>query len=290
MPFPLSEMSFGGTYALIITLNNAMRIYRVTPIYGRIFYVADLGIFLLDEEYRYILNNRAEVYFFTQKGCNPLSLKALVDIVDKLKVENPPRKELELKDLALFVDKIRKVEIQKNLIQRLQSDPNTPMTDADLQTMLADGSFDYTVEKMSQMAKPKSDKAEFEEATINWLNAYFKEDVVSRFYLMMREITDDKFKLKESKLVHNIMPLQTTTGKKNIALVIINNSRIEVDPTVKVEMNYNEGIYELKTKKYGTFKIREAKTRYKYGRQNIFIVMVDTTKKVEKKQEDKIAA
>lgn len=270
---------------MIITLNNAMRIYRVTPIYGRIFYVADLGIFLLDEEYRYILNNRAEVYFFTQKGCNPLSLAALVDITKNLEKEK--RKELDLRDLALFVDKIRKVEVQKNLITSLQKmdDPEKA-----IQEMLADGSFDYTVEKMTQMSKPKPDAVKFDEKTINWLNAYFKEDVVSRFYLMMREITDDKFKLKESKQVHNIMMLQSTTGKKNLALIIINNSRIEVDPSVKVEMNYDKGIYELKTKKFGTFEIKEAKTRYKYGRQNIFIVMVDTTKKIEKKQEDKITA
>lgn len=277
-------MSFGGTYAMIITLNNAMRIYKVTPIYGRIFYVADLGIFLLDEEYRYILNNRAEVYFFTQKGCNPLSLAALVDITKQLDAEK--RKELDISDLALFVDKIRKVEVQKNLIKNLQQ-----MTDPEkaIEDMLADGSFDYTVEKMTQMAKPKPN-TKFDEKTVNWLNAYFKEDVVSRFYLMMREITDDKFKLKESKLLHNYMPLQPTTGKKNLAIIIINNSRIEVDPSVKVEMNYDKGIYELKTKKYGIFEIREAKTRYKYGRQNIFIVMVDTTKKVEKKQEETIKA
>src|SRR5581483_2862566 len=82
----------------------------------------------------------------------------------------------------------------------------------------------------------------------------------------------------DSPSVKNIFPIQKTTGKKNIALIVVNNSRIEIDASARVEMDYDKGYYVLHTKDYGDFDIIEAKTRYKYGRQNIFMVMVDTGK------------
>jgi len=180
MPFPIAEMNTGGTYAIIITMNNAVRVYKVAPIYGRIIYVADLGFFLLDEEYRYIFNNKSEAYIFTQKGCNPISAAALLDVAQYLK-NTGPRKELEIRDLALFVDKIRKVEVQKNLIKTLQIDPNNAMDDKALVQMLNVGSFDYTVEKMTQKSKPKPSETGLGDKTIDWLNAYFKEDSLASF-------------------------------------------------------------------------------------------------------------
>lgn len=287
MPFPLSELQVGGTFAFIITLDNQLRVYRVTPIYGRIFYVPDLGFFLLDEEYRYILTNgKCEIYIYNQKGCNPLSAASVNEI--KRHLVNEGKKHLDMKDLALYVDKIRKVEVGKSIIQRLKSDPNHVITDEELSAVLHDASFDFTVEKLTELSRPRSN-AKLSEQAISWLNSYFKEDVVSRHYLLMREITDTKYKMKESKRVTGALSyFGPTAGKKNIALIVINNSRIEVDTKVKVEMNYEKGFYELATRKYGIFEIREAKTRYKFGRQNVFVVMVDTANMIPASLSEKL--
>lgn len=141
--------------------------------------------------------------------------------------------------------------------------------------MIDDGSLEFTASKLTSLQK-NIDQRGLKAETVTWLNSYFREDKVPQFYLNMRMMTDEKFKLPESQPVRNFMLLQGTTSKKNIALIILNNSRIEVDPNVKVEMDYSKGYYVLHTKDYGDFDIIEAKTRYKYGRQNIFMVMVDT--------------
>jgi len=278
MPFPLSELNLGGTFAFIVTLDNQLRVYKVAPVYGRIFHVPDLGDFHLDEEYRYILTNgRAEIYFYSQKGTNPNSLQAYNELDDYAKKKE--QKCLEMRDICLFVDKFRKVEVGKAVIERLQNDPNNPITDEQLADILNDANFDFTVEKLTALSKPRPGGEGLpSENAIAWLNSYFKEDCVARLYVLMREITDEKFKMPQSKPVKGFMSyFGATAGKKNIALIVINNSRLDIDPKVKIEMNYQKGYYELLTKKYGSFDIKEAKTRYKFGRQNIFVVMVDTS-------------
>jgi len=281
MPFPLAELTYSGTYAIIITLNNHLRIHRVKPIYGRLFFVKDLGIFQLDEDYRYILG-RSEVYFFAQKGTNPISIAAFLDWQNYCRRNN--KRTLTFEDLAKHVDKIRKVEQRKRLIVELRkgnSQENMPPIDPkDLQQMEFEGTLDFQAELMSLKSTPTKKDLEvagIEEKSNIWLNGYFKEDTVSRFYLNLRQITDDKFKLPESPLVRNYLLLQSTTNKQNIAFVIINNTIIEIDAQAKLIMNPEKGHYELITRKYGVFQNIDPQTRYMYGRQRIFIVMVNTS-------------
>jgi hypothetical protein len=271
LTFPALEISHGGTFAFVITLYNQLQIYRVKPVYGRLFFTKDLGGYQLHEEYRYLLG-RGEVYIYNQKGANPLSLAAIYDCENVLKEKS--KQAFEIQDLAALVDKIGVVEAQKQLVDMIRERGNGE-ADQKLLEAINDGSLQFTAQKMTAL-KRNLDQRGLKTETIAWLNAYFSEDVVPRFYLNMRMITDEKFKLPISPVMHNFLPIQKTTGKKNIALIILNNSRIEVDANAKVEMDYDKGYYVLKTKDYGDFDIIEAKTRYKYGRQNIFIVMVET--------------
>lgn len=282
-------------FAFIITLDNRIEVIRVNPIYGRLFFVKGLGMYLLDEHYRYILTNgKAEIYFYTQLGINPISPKALLSIEGYLEHSN--RKELEMQDLALFVDKIRKVEIEKRFVTKLQQEherAGTPLTEGELQSMLLDGSLDFTVQKLNELAKPKGNE-DLDDHAQGWLNAYFKEDIISRYYLNLAQIVEQKYKLKESKRVGGgLSVFSKTQGKKNIALIVINNSRLDIEPA-KTQMNYDKGHYELITKRYDTFDIKEANTRYSFGsgigRQNIFLVMVETDHGAAKKGAEPLAA
>lgn len=253
----------------------------------------DLGVYLLDEEYRYITaNGRAEIYIYGQKGCNPISILALIDIQRYLETEQ--KKQLEIKDLTLFVDKIRQVEIGKTLIQTIKRDIENMQKQGGeglseqeqaevLRDYLKDNSFDYTVEKLTQLSRPRNESAKLSDHTIAWLNAYFKEDVVSRYYLLMRQLTDEKFKLPESREVTGAASFfSPAAGKRAIALVCINNAMIDFDVKVKVQMNNEKGHYELTTKKYDNFNIKESKARYRHGKQSIYTVLIDTkTKEAE---------
>lgn len=304
MPFPISEINMGGTFAFILTLNNQLKVIRVVPIFGRLFYVADLGFFLLHEDFRYITKNgRSEIYFFTQKGCNPISLAGIVDVKKQLDAEK--RKQLELRDLAIYVEKIRRVEIGKALIERMKADirnqqanQEAPLTEQEqmeiLNGILLDANFDYTVEKANDLARPRPESSKLNEVTIAWLNAYFNEDPVSRYYLHIRQIIDAKSKLKESKPISGALSFMgPSMGKKSIAIVCINNAVIDFDTKIKVEMNDEKGHAELKSKAYNlTLDIKDAKTRMKFGKQSLYLVMVQTSKgakpKVDEKKDDPV--
>lgn len=284
-------MRRGGTFAAIVTLNNELRVYKVAPIYGRLFFVADLGFFLLDEEHRYILENKAEFYIYDQPGTNSESITAMEEWVAYCRREKKER--LDFKDLAMFVDKIRRVELKKELKKQLLTDPEAKATPNDILEMDIDGTLDYMVETQMVLTKPDLAKFGVSESAVAWLNSYFKEEVTSRYYLQMRQITDEKSKLKESKTVTPLASYMTPIGnKKNIALVIINNALVKVDVKVKVEMNYDKGCYVLQTSDYGSFDIKDAKSRMKCGRQNVYAVLVDTAQKPKPtpKDAEKIAA
>lgn len=267
-----------------------MRIHRIKPIYGRLFFVKDLGIFQLDEDYRYILG-RSEVYFFAQKCTNPISIAAFVNWQQYAKRHN--KRTLDFSDLAKFVDKIRKVEEKRLILMQLRQgnaqENIAPVDNKIIAEMLFEGSIDYQSEKASSRDMPSKEELKqegLEERSIMWLNGFFKEDAVSRFYLNLRQVTDDKFKLPDSPLVRNYMLIQSTTGKQNIVFIIINNTIIEVDVNAQLQMNNQKGHYELVTKKYGTFQNIDPQTRYMYGRQRIFIVLVNTSTKPFAENED----
>ena len=87
---------------------------------------------------------------------------------------------------------------------------------------------------------------------------------------------EERFKLKTSPGVFGIMP-QRTVGKRNIALIVLNNRVIEIDPFIKVELDAKTALWTIRTKKHGVFKVEETKTRYRYGKTNIYVVAVKTT-------------
>ena len=74
--------------------------------------------------------------------------------------------------------------------------------------------------------------------------------------------------------------MNRTFGKANIGLIIVNNRVVELDPTIKVKIDANTGMNDIETKHHGTFKVQETKTRYRYGKTNIYIMAVRTAAKV----------
>lgn len=255
---------------------NELRIYSINPINRRLFYIPELGMFQLNESYRYILG-RSEIYIYHQLGTNPLWLASINDIASHLEKEK--RKNLDMHDLALYVDKIRKVEEGKRLIDALLSNQDGEEAAAamkkKLQEMYEDGSLQYTIERLAEAKKPQN--LPFHTETVDWLNAYYGEDVVSRLNLYLTILIQEKFRLKTSLSVPPDI-VGRTMKKPSVALVVINNRVIEIDPDAKVKMNEDTGEQELHTKHYGIFKIKEARTRYKYGKQAIYFVMVKTKK------------
>lgn len=233
-------------------------------------------MFQLNESYRYILG-RSEIYLYHQLSTNPLWLSSLIDIQNHLSKEH--RKNLDMQDLAIYVDKIRKVEEGKRFVDAFISTADSQEDAARIKAKLAesyeDGSLQYAIEKIAENKKPHN--LPFSVETSDWLNSYYGEDVVSRLNLMLTILIQEKHRLTVSRQVAPEL-IGRTARKPSIALVVINNRVIEVDSSAKVKQNEDTGDQELITKNFGTFKIREARTRYKYGKQAIYFVMVKTKK------------
>lgn len=286
--FPLEAVTRGGTFAFIVTLSNRIAVVSINPINQRLFFVPDLGMFQMDQSYRYILG-RSEVFLYHQLSTNPLSLGAIVELTKYLK--NKKLSRLDMHDLAIYVDKIRKVEQSKRLIDGLLNtatdEEGTAQIRKYLQEVFDNGSLQYSIEKLADLTKPK-DKA-LSDQTTDWLNAYYSEDVVSRHFVMLSMIIQEKpYRMKASHAPNMGFNISLkAAGKRNIALVVINDAMIEPDFNATIEIN-DEGIQVLKTKHFGDFKIKEAKTRYKYGKkQNVYFVMVRTkTAPTEKPREE----
>jgi len=268
----------GGTFAFIVTLSNRIAVVSINPINQRLFFVPDLGMFQMDQSYRYIMG-RSEVFLYHQLSTNPLSLGAIVELTNYL--NNLKLNRLDMHDLAIYVEKIRKVEQSKKLIDGLLStasdEEGIEAVKKYLQQVFNDGSLQYSIEKLADLSKPK-DKALSDHFT-DWLNAYYSEDIVSRHFVMLSMIIQEKpYRMKTSYAPNMGFNISLkAAGKRNIAMIVINDAIIEPDFNATVEINEDTGIQELHTSKFGTFQIREAKTRYRYGKkQNVYFVMVRT--------------
>ena len=63
-----------------------------------------------------------------------------------------------------------------------------------------------------------------------------------------------------------------------MAIIVTNNRMLELDAKIKVDINENSGLWEIQTSTHGTFRIEETKTRYRYGKTNIYFLAVKTAK------------
>lgn len=280
--FPEIELSNGGTYAAVVTLSNRIKIYSVRPIHGRIFIIPDLGVFQLDEKYRYTFK-KSEVYFFDQKSCNPLDLQAIEEIRQYLDKEGLPG--LTIHDLQNYIYKFRVVEEGKKklyeLYKKLQD--KEEIKESELLPALLDGTLKRSADHLVALdmrVNPnlvKLETAIFSEKTIQWLNDYYSEDVIARYNMFNRLLSERNFRLKPSLPIFGMMP-QRTIGKRDIGIIVTNNRVLELDPKIKVDINENSGLWEVQTEKHGTFKIEETKTRYRYGKTNLYFLAVKTTK------------
>lgn len=287
--FPEIEIGGGGVYAFIVTLTNRIKIYSIKPIHGRLFYIPDLGLFQLDEKYRYTFK-KSEVYFYSQSICNPLNIEAINEIGAYLDSQN--LSGLTIDHLSHYVNKFRTVdEIKKKeyeLYNKLKADiGESAEGQAALYEKLANGtiralaSHFITLEAKANpnlLSVSQLEGANFSDDTIQWLNDLYREDVIARNNLLGRTMQEERFKLRSSMPAFGIVP-QRTMSKRNIALIILNNRVIELDPFVKVELDPVSALWIVKTKKHGDFRVEETKTRYRYGKTNIYVVAVKTTPK-----------
>jgi hypothetical protein len=287
--FPEIELSNGGTYAAVVTLSNRIKIYSVRPIHGRIFIIPDLGVFQLDEKYRYTFK-KSEVYFFDQKSCNPLDLQAIEEIRQYLDKENLPG--LTINDLQHYIPKFRVVEEGKRKLHELYNTLHKAegIEEKELLPALMDGTLKRTADHLVALEMSKNpnliklDKAVFSEKTIQWLNDYYSEDVIARYNMFNRLLSERNFRLKPSLPIFGMMP-QRTIGKRDIGVIVTNNRMLELDPKIKVDINEETGILEIQTEKHGIFEIQETKTRYRYGKTNIYFLAVKTAKAPKQEQE-----
>lgn len=279
--FPEIELSNGGTYAAVVTLSNRIKIYSVRPIHGRIFIIPDLGVFQLDEKYRYTFK-KSEVYFFDQKSCNPLDLQAIEEVRHYLDREGLPG--LTIHDLQNYIQKFKIVEeSKKKQYEVYKSLQKEGLEEKELLPALLDGTIRRSAEQLVALdmrVNPnliKLDKAVFSEKTIQWLNDYYSEDVIARYNMFNRLLSERNFRLKPSLPIFGMMP-QRTIGKRDLAIVVTNNRVLELDAKIKVDINENSGLWEIQTSTHGTFRIEETKTRYRYGKTNIYFLAVKTAK------------
>ena len=275
--FPELEISGGGTFAFIVTLSNRIKIYSISPIHGRMFVIPDLGVFQLDEKYRYTFK-KSEVYFFNQLNCNPIDIQSFSEI-----------RKLELQHPELYIKKVQRVEAKKKKMHEIYLQlKKEGASETDLIASVYDGTLEKAAERLVDMEMkmysevPKTHISGLSERAEQWLNDYYREDVVIRYNIFGRILAEPRFKLRASLPVLGFLPMNRTMGKQNLGLIIVNNRVIELDPTIKVELHPETGISHIKTKQHGDFKVMETDTRYRYGKQNIYLMAVSTKGRMPK--------
>lgn len=279
-------MSNGKSIAWIITLSNRIKPYTIRSIHERMFLIPDLGLFELDEEFRYRYN-KSEVYVYHQKSCRPVDIESMLEVSQKLGT----KRNFSISDLEHYVPKFGRVEGIKRVLDGLLADleKEKRVSKLEIMMMLADGSLEEQAEKihsarLSNKSNEKSKELEvsngtFSQQTIKWLNSYYREDVVGRNYMYQRLLAEERFRLKPSLPIVGFMP-QPSMLKRNIAIVV-NGRQLELDTKVKVEYNHDKNCNVVSTSEHGKFAIQDNETIYRNGKTRMYFVGVKT-KHVEK--------
>lgn len=279
-------MSNGKSIAWIITLSNRIKPYTIRSIHERMFLIPDLGLFELDEEFRYRYN-KSEVYVYHQKSCRPVDIESMLEVSQKLGT----KRNFSIADLENYVLKFKMVEEKNRILYDIVSDleKEKRVSKLEIMMMLADGSLEEQADKIlhSRMSKNlisfASENGKFSQQTIKWINSYYSEDVVGRNYMYQRLLAEERFRLKPSLPIVGFMP-QPSMLKRNIAIVV-NGRQLELDTKVKVEYDHAQNCNVVSTSEHGKFAIQDNETIYRNGKTRMYFVGVKTkhVKPVEQK-------
>lgn len=260
--FPLRELRRGGTYAIFATEAGKMELVNIKPDKGRLF-KCKFGQFQLNKKYRYQLG-KSDVYFYDQKGFNPLDISALTNIRDYLRTKRKDE-ENEMKNTPLLTE--YEIALITNKFQDyLQTSPFVRRTE-DNMPILTDDAF-----RLQDLLLDKLD-----DNTRMFLEDYFEEDEVAQTNKLARIPQEMRFRDQSSPGLMSIMP-QNTMNKRNLALVVINNRILDMVP-VTTRQDEKSGKMLVMHEKYGNHVVKETKTRYRHGKTNIFIIGVKTVEK-----------
>lgn len=276
--FPKVEIKrFGGSYALIFTESGALQIYKIRADHERAFNT-DLGRFQTKKENRYVMG-RGDVQIYDQKSCNPIDIMALVDIrqfIADRKLETlPPKLTAILSGGKAFSEYLPTKPDPEN--------KGYPVLDNEqIQNIINNVVKDKDEVIVSEPSTETEPKVKLEQATVRFLSNYYNEDVQVHLATLGKMLSSMKWRAKGSMKAFGIFSTDLYR-KDHVALVIINNKSLDAVPA-KLDLDIQTGKYWIVTKKYGKFEYKDAKTRYRYGKSNIFLVSVKTTppKHVEK--------
>lgn len=270
----------GGTFAFVITSSNRIKVFGVQPIHGRMFLIPDLGMFQLNEKYRYTYK-KSEVYHFDQSNCNPINLMAIMEVKNFLARDK--RNSLNLQDLIHYVQKFRVVEERERSFEKVYETLHEKegLSETQILEMYERGELDGAIERITNInmragiPKITANGSGLSDMALEWLNDYYREDVVARNYLFGRIWGEEKFKVRHS-LGAPALVKEQFLGKRNVGIVVINNQSLDIDSDIKTEIDENTGFTNIMTKKYGTFRVEETKTRYRIGKSNVYYMAVKT--------------
>lgn len=262
--FPKVEIKrFGGSHAFIFTESGSLIIFKIRADHERAFNT-DLGRFQVKKEHRYSLG-RGDVYFYDQKSCNPLDVMAVQDLralAKSIRKDTlPPGYVAVLSGRAAFPE---------YLPTKMEGEGKDayPVLDGEKIAAL----IDATVRNDDEIIEPEKHK--ITKNTVNWLANYYHEDVQVHLATIGKLLSSMRFRLKMSRKTIGMFSM-SLYRKDHIALVVINNRMLDVVPA-KLELDASANQYYVWTKKYGKVEINESKTRYKYGKSNVYIVSVKT--------------
>lgn len=274
--FPKVEIKrFGGSYAFIFTESGTLQIYRIRSDHERAFNT-DLGRFQVKKEHRYPLG-KGDVYFYDQKACNPIDVMALVDIrkflTDRQLDVMPSQLTAVLSGAKAFPEYLpMKQQQEEYLDERNQKRTSTysVVDNERIHSIIEDTIKDDKVD----IVEPAKGRAKLEQKTVQFMGNYYNEDVQVHLAAIGKMLASMKYRAKGSMKAFGIFSMEMNR-KDHIALVIINNRLLDAVPA-KLELDIESGKYSLVTKKYGKFRVSDTKTRYKYGKSNIYVVSVRT--------------
>ena len=265
--FPFRALKQGGTFALFATEAGKLDVVKINADRGRLFH-CKYGFFQLNKKYRYQLG-KSDIYFYDQKGFNPLDVSALVNIRNYLQLKKVDS-DNEMKNAPILTE--YEISLITSKFQDYLTSTQGVVRDPNTREVLGLSADAVTLQNILM--------GKLEDNTRTFLDDYFEEDEIAQTNMLSRIPIDMKFRIKESRVAHELIPQKRTWGKKNVALVVINNRLLDLVP-VDAMQDEETGLMIIKDRfaQYGTFVVEETKTRYRHGKTNIFIVAVKTIRR-----------
>lgn len=267
MPFPVTEMRLGGTHAMIFNEAGQIMPVTVNVLNGLLFYVKDYGIYQLNKKNGLVFG-KGRVFFYDQKAMNPINLGAFIRICEYLERKN--LSGFSIRDVAMFVDRIRPETTADDVAKGF--DKLGLEWGIQTQEMLQNTALGAALADREAMRKELGDEV------IDFLNDYYYIDKTAHKSTRLKVLEDSDFKLKRSTKVMGWWPFQKAFWTSHIALVIIDNRRLDaVDCRTETRIVEGKAKTYVMTKDYGDFEIEGNRNIYRYKRTLVYVLAVNSS-------------